>query len=120
MNTTPRGPDEPIAWSAIAADTPVFSRDGEEIGGVHDVLGSEDIFHGLVVKAGPLGREKMIPAEDVGTITNKRIDTNLDSQQIRELPDYLPEDSYQLGIVGLFRKHVGWVPEGEHDKHGKE
>jgi PRC-barrel domain len=114
-------PDEerPLAWNAILADTPVYSADGEELGVIHDVLGAEDIFHGLVVRSGPTAEEKMVPAEDVSTITNKRIGIALSAEQVRALPLYQPEASYELGFVGLFRRHLGWVRESEEPGQNK-
>ena len=42
------GPDDPVAWSYVEADTLVVGPDGEELGRVAAMLGSEDdgIFHG--------------------------------------------------------------------------
>jgi len=83
------------------------------LGVVHEVLGSdsEDIFHGVVVHTGHVGHEVMVPAGEVTRITNRRLETRLSSQEIRELPPYREEESYQLGFVGLFRKHLGWIRE---------
>ena len=49
--------EDPIAWTAILANTGVFSTDQEEVGTVRDVVGAEDIFHGLVISHGTLGHE---------------------------------------------------------------
>ena len=45
---------QPVSWLTIRAETPVFSVDEQEVGSVHEVLGSEqaDIFHGIVVQIG--------------------------------------------------------------------
>lgn len=111
--------ETPLAWNAIVEHTPVYSADETDIGGVHEVLGAEDIFHGLVVRSGPFGRDVMIPAENVTAITNRRIQIGLADQDIRELPPFVPEDTFHLGIVGLFRKHVGWVRGSERDHPGE-
>jgi hypothetical protein len=110
-------PDEerPIAWSAILADEPVIAANGEEIGVVADVLGAEDIFHGIVVRAGPGGGEVMILADKITEITNVKVVTSLSSEQLRELPPYRVEESYQLGFVGLLRKHLGWARDQDKD-----
>lgn len=112
--------ERPIAWSAILADEPVLAANGEEVGVIADVLGAEDIFHGIVVRAGPEGTEVMVPAEAVSAITNARVTTSLTLEQFRALPPYREEESFQLGFVGLLKKHLGWVPEGEHNKRGEE
>ena len=107
--------ERPISWVAIQESTPVHSVDGEEIGTTHEVLGSqeEDIFHGLVVSHGALGSPVMIPAEHVKSITNRRIDVDLNADAIRALPPFQEHPSFHLGMVGLFRKHVGWIKEDE-------
>lgn len=111
----PEPDEQPVAWTAILADTPVYSSEGEQVGVVHEVLGAEDIFHGIVARAGgPVAREVEIPADRVARITNRRVDTTLTLQEISGLPVYNEETSYRLGVVGLLRKHLGWVPdEGE-------
>lgn len=112
--------ESPLAWTAILADTPVYAADDQEVGVVADVLGAEDIFHGIVVRAGPDANDLMVPADRVRVITNQRVITSLTPDEFRALPPYHEEASYQLGFVGLLRKHLGWVPEGEHDKRGTE
>jgi len=110
-------PDEerPVSWLAIFEHTPVYSSDGEHVGGVREVVGSEaeDIFHGLVVDLGVLSRHVLVPAERVGDITNRRVDIKLSGEDIRALPPYAEEDSYQLGFVGMFSKRLGWTGEGK-------
>jgi hypothetical protein len=109
--------DQPVAWRAIRENTPVFATDNQEVGVVHEVLGSEtaDIFHGLVIRSAVPGHEVMVPGAQVGSITTHRIDIALDAEKVRNLPPYQPEDSYRLGFVGLFRKHLGWTSEKHRD-----
>jgi hypothetical protein len=33
----------------------------------------------------------------------------MSEEELRALPPYQQEDVFRLGIVGLFRKHLGWV-----------
>jgi uncharacterized protein YrrD len=103
--------ERPLAWIAVLEHTPVFASDGERVGTVSEVVGAEDddIFHGIEVGEGILGRVVLIPAEHVTDITNRRIQTDLSSEAVRALPAYKPGESYHLGFVGLFRKHLGWV-----------
>jgi hypothetical protein len=101
--------ETPVAWTAVTEDTPVYSSDGSHIGVTDEVLGAEDIFHGVVVTSGPMGTDIMVPAESVASITNKRIVVSPTADELRALPPYRPEESFKLGIVGLFRKHLGWV-----------
>ena len=109
MYTGNNGEETPLAWTAIVESTPVHLEDGTHIGAVHDVLGAEDIFHGIAVRSGPLGTDKMIPAEHVTTITDQRIVVAMTEDELRALPPYQPEAVFRLGITGLFRKHLGWV-----------
>lgn len=101
--------ERPVAWTAVAENTPVLDRDGTEIGPIQEVLGAEDIFHGIVVRAGPEAQPVMVPAGDVIEITNKRIRINLSPEAVRELPPYQPESSFRLGIVGEIGQQLGWV-----------
>jgi PRC-barrel domain len=108
-------PDDegPVSWKTILAEMPVFSSDDDEVGTVHEVLGSEqeDIFHGIVVRSGLLGKDVVVVAQDVTGLGEKRIDLALSAEQVRALEPFKEEESYHLGIVGLFRHRVGWVPE---------
>jgi hypothetical protein len=105
--------ETPIAWTAVAEDTPVHASDGTEVGVIQEVLGAEDIFHGIVIRSGPDGEDVMVPATEVKEITTRRVLLGLAPEAIRELPPYEPESSYRLGIVGLLRRHVGWVDDEE-------
>ncbi|MGH2442345.1 MAG: PRC-barrel domain-containing protein [Chloroflexota bacterium] len=110
MNNDPNY-EEPRAWSAILSDTPLVSSDGESVGAIAEVLGSEeeDIFHGIVITQGNLGHEVFVPADTVTDISNVRVHTKLSSEQVRALAPYVAEDSYKLGITGFLRHKVGWV-----------
>ncbi len=103
--------EEPLSWKAVLEDTTVVASDGVEVGNVAEVLGAEqqDIFHGIVVRLGVLQRDVLVPADRITRITSQRIEVGLDGNSVRELPAYLPEESYHLGMVGLFRRHLGWV-----------
>ena len=56
----------PIAYLALAEGTPVYDRDGREVGVVEHVLGdaTADIFDGLVVHAKPLPRKHLFADVD--------------------------------------------------------
>lgn len=101
--------DQPIAWTAVEQDTPVYARDGTQVGAIFEMLGAEDIFHGIVVTAGVLTHEVEISASHVTGITRQRIDTDLSSQEIRDLPVYEEESSFKLGFTGILGRKLGWV-----------
>ena len=105
--------DQPIAWRAVPQDTPVRTSDGEEVGTVSDLLGSnqEDIFHGIVVHLGRFGHHVFVPADQVSMLTPSNVTVSLTSAEIHALPIHDEERQYDLGMVGIFRKHPGWVQE---------
>jgi hypothetical protein len=105
--------DQPVSWKTIRADTGVYSSDDKEVGTIHEVLGSEqaDIFHGIVVRSGLLGKDVVVLAQHVTGLSEKRIDLALSAEQVRALEPFQEEESYHLGIVGLFRHRPGWVSE---------
>jgi len=113
MSNEPNDNEDPIAWRGVAQDTPVRSSDGEQVGTLSDLLGSdrEDIFHGIVVHLGRLGHHVFVPADQVSLITRSHVDVALTSDEIHALPKHDEERQFDLGMVGLFRKHPGWVRE---------
>jgi hypothetical protein len=117
MDPTPKSAakgdaDQPIAWRAVPENTPVRS-DGEQVGTVYDLLGSheEDIFHGIVVQLKWKGRCVFVPADDVVALTASHVDVSLSAGELGALPVHSDERQFELGMVGLLRKHVGWVKE---------
>jgi hypothetical protein len=104
-------PDVPIAWRGVPENTPVRAE-GRQVGTDYDLLGShdEDIFHGIVVQLHAKHRV-FVPADDVVLLTTAHVDVSLTVAEIDDLPEHLEERQFQLGMVGLLRKHVGWVRE---------
>ena len=67
---------DPVSWLVIEPGWEVVGADGASVGKVHEVLGDPgaDIFDGLqVMSAGVLGETKYVPAEEVGEITEGRV-----------------------------------------------
>ena len=66
---------DPVSWLVIEPGWEVVGADGEGVGRVDEVLGDQerDIFDGLQVSAGVLGESRYVPAEEVGTITDGRV-----------------------------------------------
>ena len=104
-------PEQSIAWRAVPEDTPVRGSDGESVGSLFDMLGSdrEDIFHGIVVHLGRLGHRVLVLADDVTLITGSHVEVSQSSAQLHALPKHADEHTFHLGVTGLFRKHVGWT-----------
>ncbi|MBA2298714.1 MAG: hypothetical protein H0W14_11840 [Actinobacteria bacterium] len=65
-------------------------RDGAELGKVAEVVGDSgsDIFNGLSISHGLLRSKRYVPAELVGTITEGRIELDLDADSFAALDDY--------------------------------
>jgi uncharacterized protein YrrD len=72
-------------WTVLAAD-------GTELGTVDEVVGdaNADIFNGLAVATGLLGRSKYVPAERVAEIRDGQIALDLRAETIEQLDDHEP------------------------------
>ena len=103
-------PDQPIAWRAIRPATPVRSSEGDSVGTVADVVGSdgEDTFHGVVVAISG-GHEVLVLADDVETIAAGHVDVVWPAAVLRSMPPFHAERDFHLGMKGRFRKGPGWV-----------
>ena len=66
---------DPVSWFLIEPGWEVVGADGEDAGKVQEVVGDPeaDIFDGLQVTAGMLGGTRYVPAEEVGEITEGRV-----------------------------------------------
>jgi hypothetical protein len=77
-----------IAWTAVKPGHRVLDREGHEIGAVHRVLADDgaDIFHGVSLRRGVLGKEVEITADRIERITAEYIHTDLSVEQVDDLP----------------------------------
>lgn len=107
-----------ISWRALVYGTPVASVDGERVGTVREVLGSdaEDVFHGLRVALDGADRDVMVAADDVMSIRHGAVDTSLSRLDFTALSAYDEEATYHLASVGWLRKHLGWVRDSKSDE----
>lgn len=66
---------DPVSWLLIEPGWEVVDAQGESVGKVDEVLGDpeRDIFDGLNVSSGLLGESRYVAAEDVGEITEGRV-----------------------------------------------
>ena len=66
---------DPVAWIVIEHGWEVVDAKGEHVGRVEEVVGDreEDIFNGLKVATSLLGKAEYVPAENVGAITEGRV-----------------------------------------------
>jgi uncharacterized protein YrrD len=109
---------QPIAWRSVVYGTPVVSSDGEKVGEVREVLGSDadDIFHGLRVALQAGHREVMLSSDDITSLTTTEVSSGLSRTDLEALPAYDEAASYHVASVGTFRKHLGWKKDSESDE----
>lgn len=81
---------DPVSWLMIEKGWAVVGRDGSELGSIHEVVGDtgEDIFNGLAVSPGLLRSARYVPSERVGTITEGRVELDLDHDEFDRLDEH--------------------------------
>ena len=82
--------DDPVSWFLIEPGWKVVDAGGEEVGSVDEVVGdsSDDIFNGLSLSTSLLGRPRYVPSEQVGSITEGRIQLTLSKAEVEHLGEY--------------------------------
>lgn len=87
------GPDDPVAWSYVDRGTAVVDRDGQPIGRVEAMLGTEDegIFHGVAVQT-PNHGVRVIPADAVTQLTTARVRVSLSASAMGDAEEYEPPE----------------------------
>ncbi len=91
--------DDPVAWTMIESGWNVVASDGEDVGHVDEVTGDStaDIFNGLAISSGPLGKPRYVPAEQVARIVEGRVTLGLTSDEVKRLGTYdEPPESAQI------------------------
>ena len=94
---------DPVSWFVIEPGWKVVDAQGDEVGSVDEVAGdsSDDIFNGLSVSTSLLGKARYVPSEQVGTITDGRIQLKLTKDQIEHLGEYeQPATSAEIQAEG--------------------
>ena len=83
----------PIAYTALAEGTRVYTSDGEQLGLLERVLADEgaDIFDGLVVDTAH--GERFVDAPDVGELYERGVVLKLSGEQARALKEPTPAPS---------------------------
>jgi hypothetical protein len=86
------GPDDPVAWSYVEADTLVVGPNDEELGRVEAMLGTETegIFHGVAVIPYADGTTRVVPADAVTRITSSKIEIAYDAEQLAAAEEHKP------------------------------
>ena len=80
----------PVSWLVIEPGWKVLDRDGERVGRVDELVGDtdSDIFSGLNVVTGVLGRARFVPAERVRAIYDGRVELDLSQDEVEALGEY--------------------------------
>ncbi|MGI8998724.1 MAG: hypothetical protein ACR2GO_03345 [Candidatus Limnocylindria bacterium] len=86
------GPDDPVAWGYVEADTLVVGPDGQELGRVNAMLGTETegIFHGIAVTPYDDGITRVVPADSVTLLTSSKIQIAYDADQLAAAEEHRP------------------------------
>jgi hypothetical protein len=73
---------DPVSWLLIEPGWEVVDASGEHVGRVDEVEGDRenDIFSGLNVAPHLLGKAEFVPAEEVGEITEGRVQLTANSR----------------------------------------
>ena len=82
---------DPVAWTLIEPGWSVVDAAGEDVGHVDEVTGdsSIDIFNGLAISSGPLGKPHYVPSENVARIYERRVELSLTKDEIKRLGGYV-------------------------------
>ena len=86
------GPDDPVAWSYVEAETLVVGPSGEDLGRVAAMLGTETegIFHGVAVTPYQDGTTRVVPADAVTRLTTGRVEIAYDADQLAAAEEFHP------------------------------
>jgi hypothetical protein len=78
---------DPVSWLLIEPHWHVVDSDGNDVGHVEQVFGDDDadIFSGLLISTGLLSGHRYVPAEQVGTITEGRVQLRLTGDEVKHL-----------------------------------
>jgi len=81
---------DPVSWFLVERGWKVVGSDGAELGAVEETLGDEnaDIFDGLAVATGVLGKPRYVAAECVGDILEGEVHLTIDQPRFAGLGDY--------------------------------
>lgn len=81
---------DPVSWFLIRPGWKVAASDGSDVGTVEEVVGDTelDIFGGLAVATGLLGKPRYVPAERVDRIEEGTVYLALDADEASRLDEY--------------------------------
>ena len=81
---------DPVSWFVVERGWAVSGSDGDKLGTVEEVLGdsSLDIFDGLSVGMGVLGKPRYVPAELVQEIVEGSVHLSIGRDEAERLDEY--------------------------------
>jgi hypothetical protein len=89
---------DPVSWLVIERGWRVVGCDGDEIGQVEDIVGDTgaDIFNGLAMRHGALGRRRYVPSERVTEIHENVVTLDVgDLDELEELDEPPASEQFQ-------------------------
>ena len=81
---------DPVSWLLIEPGWTAVARDGTEVGKIEEIVGDtgKDIFNGLAISTGLLGKPKYVPAERVRGMTEGRVELELSADDVEALDEH--------------------------------
>ena len=78
---------DPVSWLVVEQGWSVVDKNGESVGRVDEIVGDtgKDIFSGLKVLTGLVGKPRFVPAERVGAITDGEVRLELTKDEVDRL-----------------------------------
>lgn len=80
----------PVSWLLIEPGWEVVDAEGSGVGQVEEVVGDRDIFSGLAVSSGLLGKPRWVPSELVAEITEGRLRLTVSGDAVEQLEEHDP------------------------------
>ena len=83
---------DPVSWFVLERGWKVTGSDDTELGTVEEILGdsTRDIFDGLAVSPGLLGKHRYVPAELVGEIVEGDVRLTIGQDEFERLDEHRP------------------------------
>ena len=84
------GSGDPVCWMVVEPGWKVVAADGKSVGRVDEVVGDAgaDIFTGLKVLKGLLGKPKYVPSEEVAEIVDGCVTLKITHDAAEQLRDW--------------------------------
>lgn len=85
------GPDDPVAWNYVEKGTTVVGPNGEKLGKVKEMVGTDEgIFHGVAVDPDGDSTVRLVPSSEVELLTPSKVAIGLDADGLKRLDRYQP------------------------------